>query len=419
MVKVKKTQQGIITATEYLQDTNIIALNIAVRNGSRHETVENNGISHFLEHMAFKGTKNRTALKIAEEFDCIGGVSNAYTSRTETVYYTKVLKEYESQMYEIMGDIFNNSIFLAEEMELERKVILQEIKMNNDSPEDVIFEKMFQTIFKDQSLGLKITGTEENVNRFQRDDLEQYYQQNYLANNTVIAVVGDFEQKKFDEDFVSKFALGQNNAKLNSEEVQFHAADLHLDKDLEQVQMLLCFAGVSYLDPDYWACKILSMILGGGMSSRLFQEVREKRGLTYNISSFPYCFADIGLFVIHASLEAQNMRMTMDVIIQELHDVMQKITAAELAKAKAQFKSALFMSMENSDIRAERLSGYILRYGKYVSVNEVMTKINNVTEQSIIYLAKRIFMTEKIGYFTLGRCANRYGYEKILAKFVK
>jgi len=419
MIEVKKTQQGLITATDNLHDSDIIALNIAVKTGSRHETILNNGISHFLEHMAFKGTKNRTAIQIAEEFDCIGGFSNAYTSRTETVYYAKVLKEYESRMYQIMSDILNNSVFLDEEVELERKVVLQEIKMNNDSPEDVIFEKMFQTIFKEQSLGLKIIGTKKNVSRFTRGDLNQYHKQKYLANNTVLSVVGGFEKRAFEEDFVSKFTLGDSNKKLSFEAVQFHGADLHLDKELEQVQMLICFPGVSYLDPDYWCFNILSMILGGGMSSRLFQEVREKRGLTYNISSFPYCFSDIGLFVIHASLESNNMNTTIDIVIQELHAIMQKITAAELAKAKAQFKSALFMSMENSDMRAEKLSSYILRYGKYVSTKELLTKINNITEQSITDLAKKIFITKKIGYFTLGKSTNRYSYNKILAKFAK
>lgn len=420
-VTITKNNQGLIHATEHLRNSGIIAVNIAIKNGSNNETQLNNGISHFIEHMLFKGTSHRTALEIAGELDSIGGMSNAYTSKTETVYHVKILKEYESRAYDIISDILNNPVFCDQEINLERNVILQEMQMDKDSPENVVFENMFEDVFKGQPFGLKIIGERDNIISFQHKDLEQFYKNYYTAKRTVISVVGDFDKQKYTNELIKRFSnLEIGATQIPSKLSTFLPCQRHTHKTLEQVHVVICFPTVSYRDEKYYTLQILSTILGGGMSSRLFQEIREKRGLAYNISSFTYSFDCNGVFGIYASFDPMNIDNVNNLIIKELHLLIKgKFFIGELAKAKSQFKTHLLVSAENSDIRAERLSTNIMRHNRNIPVSEVIRRLDEVTETSLMCLAKETFLTSKISYFSVGQSRAEQGYQRILTNLKK
>jgi predicted Zn-dependent peptidase len=409
-------ENGLVVATDKAEDFESVTLSILVKSGSRNENEQNNGISHFLEHMAFKGTAIRTAKDIAEEFDIIGGYFNAYTSRTSTVYYAKVLKNDLEKALDIITDILLNSTFAKEELEKERQVIFQELCMTKDTPDDIVFDYFQETAFKNQPLGRSILGTEEFIKNLKREELLSYFKNQYSNKNTIISAVGNFNSRQFNDLISNRFSNFQNTNVKKYEKGIYTGGELHVKKDLEQAQFLLGFEGVSYLDKDFYDAQILSIILGGGMSSRLFQEIREKRGLVYNISSYSISYSDCGIFGVYSALDPVNINILIDLIVSELFNITDKINEKEIMRAKAQIKSSLLMSMESTTARAKKLCNNFAMFGRYISNEEVLEKINNVNFQSLQKVAKKIISNNNITITTLGNVANIYSYNKIVDK---
>ena len=409
-------ENGLVVATDKAEDFESVTLSILVKSGSRNENEQNNGISHFLEHMAFKGTLKRTAKDIAEEFDMIGGYFNAYTSRTSTVYYAKVLKNDLEKALDIITDILLNSTFAKEELEKERQVIFQELCMTKDTPDDIVFDYFQETAFKNQPLGRSILGTEEFIKNLKREELLSYFKNQYSNKNTIISAAGNFDSGQFNDLISNRFSNFQNTNVKKYEKGIYTGGELHVKKDLEQAQFLLGFEGVSYLDKDFYDAQILSIILGGGMSSRLFQEIREKRGLVYNISSYSTSYSDCGIFGVYSALDPVNINILIDLIVSELFNIIDKINEKEIMRAKAQIKSSLLMSMESTTARAKKLCNNFAMFGRYISNEEVLEKINNVNFQSLQKVAKKIISNNNITITTLGNVANIYSYNKIVDK---
>jgi predicted Zn-dependent peptidase len=409
-------QNGLTVATDTASDFESITVSVLVKNGSRNENQQNNGISHFLEHMAFKGTSTRTARDIAEEFDMIGGYFNAYTSRTSTVYYAKVLKDDLEKATDILTDIILNSTFAKEELEKEREVILQELCMTRDTPDDIVFDYFQETAFKDQPLGRSILGTEEFIKKLSREELWDYFKNQYSTKNTIISAAGNFDADKFNDMIDDRFKNFQTKSVSKYEKANYSGGELRVSKDLEQNQFLMGFEGLSYLDENFYDLQILAIILGGGMSSRLFQEIREKRGLVYNISAFSSSYSDCGMFGIHSALDSKNINLLIDLIIQELLSVTEKIDDMEIERAKAQVRSNLLMSMESTTSRAKKLCNNFAMFGRYISNDEILKKVNDVSVGSLKKIARQILSNNNITITTLGNVANICSYNKIIDK---
>jgi predicted Zn-dependent peptidase len=412
-MKINKLPNNLRYAADYMPDVESVSIAVFVASGSRNEDIKNNGISHFLEHMAFKGTKTRNATQIAEEFDNIGGRINAYTSREKTVYYVKVLKDDAEFAVEFLSDILQNSIFDQSEMDREKGVILQEIAMTNDTPDDIIFDYFQETAFPNQPLGRSILGPESNIEKFDRRYLIDYVNKNYHNSNICITSAGNLSEDDFG-NYVEKYFTNLNSGEiLNPEKSNYIGGDFRREKnELEQINLLLGFKSSSYLDDDFYIGQILSSILGGGMSSRLFQEVREKRGLAYSIYAFNLAYNDNGLFGIYAGTTPEQTNELIKVTIDELIKSTQKIEDIEIIRAKNQVKSSLIMSLENTNSRCQKLGNNILNYNKIISNKDIINKINNINIDELINYSSNL-VKQKPTFTAIGKVENIMDYKKI------
>jgi predicted Zn-dependent peptidase len=393
------------------------AIGVFVNTGSRNETPEINGISHFLEHMAFKGTGTRSAKQIAEQFDNIGGKINAYTSRERTVYYAKVLKQDTEFATEFLSDILQNSTFDTVELEKERGVILQEIAMTNDTPDDIIFDHFQETAFPKQSVGRSILGPTKNIKKFQRDHFVNYIDKQYNYSNIAVVASGNVDEKKF-VGYVEKYFNNLSKNKLKkSEPAQYHGGDFRKYKNLEQVNLVLGFNGPSYLDKDYYKCQILASILGGGMSSRLFQEVREKRGLAYSVYAFNYASFDSGLFGVYLGTTEEKTNQALEVIGDEILKITNQITDEELKRVITQTKAGLLMAKESILSRSQKLGGNILSYKRIISEQEILDKILAISKKQITDFASKMISRSKHNFSAIGKVKNISDYHTIGKKF--
>ena len=405
---------GLAVVTDTVDDFESVTITVLVKNGSRNENKQNSGISHFLEHMFFKGTFTRTAQNIAEECDMMGGYFNAYTSRTSTVFYAKVLKNDLTKAINIMSDIILNSTFVQEELEKERYVILQELCMMKDTPDDVVFDHFQAAAFKNQPLGSPILGTEDTIKSFTRKKLNQYFNDHYSTKNTIISVAGNFHQDNLMLLVDDKFKNFKSNSIKIYDKAHYTGGEIYIKKDLEQTHLLIGFEGVSYLHKSFFDLQILAIILGGGMSSRLFQTVREKKGLVYNISSFFNSYSDSGIFAIYSALDPKNINALIDLITDELLKVTHSITQKEIDRAKIQIRSNLLMSLESTILRSQRLCNNFAMFNRYVSNDEILQKINIVNLKSLQITAKKIFFNTRITIALLGKFNKIYSYNKII-----
>lgn len=394
-VQVTTLANGIRIATGHMPWVNTISFGVWYHVGARNESLADNGISHMLEHMAFKGTKKRSALDIAEEFDAIGGNLNAYTSMEQTVYYAKILSEDLGKATDILGDILKNSVFDPEEVERERMVILQEIAMHHDTPEDLVYDYFTEATFKDQSIGYSVLGSPENVSRFNSDDMRRYVDTHYHASRMVCVATGkvdhdDFVQKMsvIFEDTTDKaapaFEKGSYTDGYNCQSLPF-----------EQSHLLMGWKGFSNSDKDYRAAQLLSTVLGGGMSSRLFQEIRERRGLVYNIYSFPSSYSDCGLFGISAATSESKLPELLKATAGEMERLTQKITEEELQRAKVQIRAGMLMSEESTTSQAEVIGRHLVNYGRYIPVQDILAEIDAIDAGYLTKLAERIMRESK------------------------
>jgi predicted Zn-dependent peptidase len=390
-VRLTRLPSGLTVVTERMERVETVSFGAYVATGSRHETEAENGVSHFLEHMAFKGTERRSAAEIAEEMDAVGGHLNAYTAREQTAYYAKVLKEDTALAADIIGDILTHSTFDPEELERERGVILQEIGQANDTPDDIIFDRFQEQAYPGQSLGRPVLGSEETVRAMSRTALMGYMRRHYPASNVVIAAAGALEHDQILDLTRAHFADLAADPAPGATAGNYRGGEMREDRDLDQVHIVLGFPSVAYEDPDFHATLLLSTLLGGGMSSRLFQEVREKRGLVYSIYSFTAPFNDSGLFGIYAGTGESEAEELIPVTLEELRKVQAEVTEAELARARAQAKAGLLMSLESTGSRSEQLARQIQVFGRVVPVAETVAKINAVDTQAIQRAAARHF----------------------------
>ena len=377
-VRVTTLDNGLRVATDAMESVESVSLGAWVGVGTRHENPEVNGVAHFLEHMVFKGTRRRSARDIAEQIEAVGGQINAYTGRENTAFYAKVLADDTPLALDILADILQHSLFDQEELARERAVILQEIGQSADTPDDIVFDHFQETAYPSQALGRPVLGRCETVTAMDRRCLVDYLARHYGAGDMVVAAAGRIEHEAFCGLVTDAFdALPAGGRPVPDPAV--YSGGEHLEaRDLEQVHLILGFEGVGYHDPDYYGSLVLSTILGGGMSSRLFQEVREVRGLAYAIYSFVSAYDDGGLFGIYAGTGENDTSELLSVVVDELAKLPADIGDEELERARAQLKASVLMGRESSLSRCEQLAQQVLVYGRSLSLDEIVERIGTV-----------------------------------------
>ena len=390
-IRVTRLPSGLTVVSERMDRVETVSFGAYVATGTRHELAEENGVSHFLEHMAFKGTERRSAAEIAEEVEAVGGHINAYTAREQTAYYVKVLKEDTALAADIIGDILTHSTFEPEELERERGVILQEIGQANDTPDDIIFDHFQEAAYPAQPMGRPVLGTEDVIRGLSRSALTGYMRRHYPANNVVVAAAGNLRHEQVLELVGAHFADLPGVKPPPVTPGLYRGGEFREERDLDQVHIVLGFPSVAYGDPDYYPTLLLSTLLGGGMSSRLFQEVREKRGLVYSVYSFSAPYMDSGLFGIYAGTGESEAAELMPVTLDELRKVQEQVSEQELARARAQVKASLLMSLESTGSRCEQLARQIQVFDRVIPTAETVGKLNAVTTADVRQAASRVF----------------------------
>jgi predicted Zn-dependent peptidase len=382
---------GLTVVTHTMPHLETTSLGLWVRVGARHEQDREHGISHFLEHMSFKGTATRSAQAIAEEIEAVGGELNAATGLESTAYYARVLKGDEGVALALLADILLNSAFAPDEIEREREVILQEIAGTKDSPEDMVFELLNEAAYPGQPVGRTILGTAARVQSFTAGDLRAFLAAHYRPGNMVLAAAGAVSHEPFVRHAEALFG-GLTAGGFGGESTARYEGGTRSDsKKFEQSHLVLAYEGPSYRDPKYFTAQVFSGLFGGGMSSRLFQEAREKRGLCYSIYSSAFGLGDTGLFAVHAATGAEMMASLIEVTAGEFEAVAGKGPgAAELARAKAQLKAGLLMSLESSSARAEQMARQMMTFGRLIGTSELISAVDAVTEEDVRVLAQEI-----------------------------
>jgi len=390
-----KTSNGINVVTYSMEHVNSVTINVIVKVGSRYESEQESGISHFLEHMAFKGTSNRTATEIAIEFDTIGGHFNAYTSRENTVYYTKVLSQHTKQAMTILADILQNSVFSSDEITKEFNVISQEIAEVKDNPDDLVYEKFYKLAYPNQPLGRSILGTVENIAKFDKPTFTSYMSKHYTANNIVISIAGKINHDDAVHLVEQLFSSFSESEKRSCMTAQYKGGIEIIEKDLEQTTIALGFEGVSYSNIEtFYHAQILSIIFGGGLSSRLFQKIREELGLAYSIGSWLNSYSDSGIFSIHAATDHSNVESVLNNINNEIDKIRINISEEELIRAKSQIESNIYMAEERPEYKSEEIGKNFSIFGKYFTVKEVMKIINSTQNNDLVKSAEKIFSSQ-------------------------
>lgn len=394
---VSKLQNNITVLTCNMPGLRSVSINILVKVGSRYENDNQQGISHFLEHMAFKGTANRTAKQIAEEFDDIGGNFNAYTSREQTVFQAKVTDEYTNSALEILADILQNSIFAPEDIEKEYNVISQEIAQVFDTPDDLVFEKLTDTAFSGQALGRSILGTYESIKNYNTQSFRDFVREYYVGNNMFISLAGAVEHEEVVNLIEKLFKDVPSGTTPKFTLSNFTPGEVAIIKDNEQSNIVIGFKSTSYKDiKRHYATQMLAMILGGGFSSRLFQEIREKHGLAYTVSTFVNSYEDIGLFGIYAALHPSKVNQYFDILIPELKKACLEIKPQEISRACAQARSGLIMAQERSGFKSEEMARYYANFGRFISLDEILDSINKITQEDILEVANSMLKTAPV-----------------------
>ncbi len=389
-VEVTRLDNGLTVATDRLDTVETASLGAWVGVGTRHEPAEINGVAHLIEHMAFKGTARRSARDIAEEIEAVGGHLNAYTGRECTAFYAKVLAEDTPLALDLVADILQNPVFDPEELARERAVVLQEIGQAIDTPDDVVFDYFQATAYPDQALGRPVLGHPDIVAGLGRDSLLGYMSRHYGAGQMVVAAAGKVDHAAFVEQAATAFDGLPPGTAAHHEPASYLGGEFRQSRDLEQVHLLIGFDGIGYLDPDYYALMVLSTLFGGGMSSRLFQEIREKRGLVYSIYSFVSAYEDGGLFGIYAGTGEREAAELLPVVCDEMSRLARDITPREVDRAKNQLKASVLMSRESASGRCEQLAQQLLTFGREIPAAEMLEKIAAVDAATLGGLAERL-----------------------------
>ena len=381
-VEVTRLPSGLSVVTDRMPHLESATLGVWVGTGSRNERPDEHGISHLLEHMAFKGTKRRNARQIAEAIEAVGGDLNAATSIESTAYYARVLKADVPLALDVLADILSDSTFEPQELQREQNVIVQEIGAVEDTPDDLVFERMHETAFPGQPVGRSILGTPETVRSIDAAGLRAYLARNYRGPNMLVAAAGAIEHETIVAEAEKHFAGFNGPAAPAPEPARFDGGTRVEKRDLEQVHIALALQGVSTRDEQLYNLQVFTSVLGGGMSSRLFQEVREKRGLCYSISAFHMPYSDTGLFGLYAGTDERDAPELMSVVINQIGLATENLSEAEVARAKAQMKAGLLMALESSEARLGQLARQMLAYGRPIPLDEIVAKVDSVTVES-------------------------------------
>ena len=405
MIKKTVLNNGIRVITERMPYASSVSLGIWVANGSRHERRESNGVAHFIEHLLFKGTERRSALDIAREIDSVGGVLNAFTSREYVCYYAKVLDKFLPRAVDLLTDIFLHSVFDAEEIEKERRVVLQEINMMEDTPDDLIHDLFHQHFWTGHPLGMSILGDADSVSGLTRDGIVAYRQQMYRGDDVIVTAAGNLTHEELIvllEPHLQAIATG--NGRVASAPPVYERRIELVEKDLEQLHVCLGLKGVEQDHPKRYDAFIMNAILGGSMSSRLFQEVREKSGLAYSVYSYIASHADAGSLVVYAGASPDNGTQLLEIMLKELGRFKTELVPDEqLEGAREQLKGNLQLSLESSDNRMSRLAKNEIYFGAPVPLTEIMDGFDRVSGQSIQQLANEILDNSALTLVMMGR----------------
>ncbi len=404
MYRKDTLSNGIRVVSETLPKSRSISIGVWVKVGSRHEPAEIGGVSHFIEHLFFKGTKKRTAKDIAIEMDSIGGEMNAFTSQETTTYYVKVVDEHLPIAIDLLADILIGSLFDEKEMDKERKVILEEIKGVEDTPDDYIHELFTNTVWPNNPLGRPILGTRETIAGMKHRDIISYIESYYSPREIVISVAGNFEHGRLIELLEESFGTLSRTGIGKKETTPAFKSDIMVrKKQLEQVQICLGCKGFNYTHDDRFVVSALNTVLGNSMSSRLFQEVREQNALAYSIYSYVTSYRDTGLVTIYAGADPSNTGEVVRLITKELRKIKSEgITPAEETRVKNQIKGSLVLSLESSNSHMSRIARQEIYFGKYLSIDDIIKGVESVTREDVQRVARQLFTRENASLTILG-----------------
>jgi len=409
---------GLCIVTEEMHHTHSVSMGVYTKVGSRYEPASLSGVSHFLEHMFFKGTARRNAKQISEAIEGVGGALNAYTSYDSTVYFAKVANIHVDRAVDTLSDMLLHSLFDAKEVEKERRVIVEEINMSLDQPSDWVHQLLDETLWGDQPLGRDIAGTSESVNGITREDLLAYRDQHYTFANTVISIAGNLPNTTMVEAW-TRAIEGYGQGVRRQPQVTLPPLPgprvRVMNKKTEQANFCLGLPAVSYSDPDRRPLQVLNSILGGSMSSRLFQEIREERGLAYSVYSDMAEYDDAGKWVIYAGVEVGKVKEAISAVLGELRKLRDEgITSEELQHVKEQNKGGMLLGLETTGAVASRNGSHILRYGKIIPVEQVVAEIEAVTQEDVLRVAQRLIKTEALNLSLIGPYKDQAAFRDLL-----
>ena len=412
MPKISILDNGLRVVTQQMSGLETVSMGIWNFVGGRDELENVNGVAHLLEHMAFKGTKTKSALQIAETIENVGGDINAYTSKEITAYYVKLISNDLSLGVEILTDILQNSTFMEDELNRERGVILQEIGMYLDTPDDMIFDYWQEKAFPNQPMGRSILGKTEIIKNISRDQVKDFMMSHYNPKKMVISAAGKVDHDEFLELVLKSCVNLPMGEKNNRQPSKYISGEYREEKSLEQIHLLLGFEGVNYNHDDYYSLLVYSSLLGGGMSSRLFQEIREKRGLVYGISSFSSSYTDTGVFGIYAGTGESQINELIPVLCDELKNSSKNISEKEIMRGKAQLKSSLMMGRESTFRRCESAARQLLVLDRVMDPSEIIKLIDNVSKETVERISNKI-VSSPVTISSIGPIKKLENIEKI------
>lgn len=403
--------------TEYIPNVRSVSIGVWVGTGSRNEVPNNNGVSHFIEHMMFKGTKKRDAHQIADTIDAIGGQINAFTGKEATCYYTKTLDSHYEVSIDLLSDIFFNSTFEEKNIDLERGVILEEIGMYHDTLDEVVHDTLTESIWKNNSLSYPILGTQKSLKKINQNVILDYYNERYTPNNVVISVAGSFEHDKIVDKIKEYFGSWKcENCKENVyEQTEFIKEISIVPRKSEQTHICFGLKGIEYGSDELYSLLAVNNIFGGGMSSRLFQKIREEKGVAYSVYSFPSSYNKMGMFSIYAGLNPSCTDEVVKIVMDEIELLKtQKLTKDEIGKAKEQLKGSYILGLEGTGGRMTAIGKSELLQGKIYSPDEILEKIDAINEDSITNVIEKVFDRKSISMAVVGKIKKDIDFEKLI-----
>ncbi|MDY3959998.1 pitrilysin family protein [Romboutsia timonensis] len=406
MYKKHVLENGLTIIGEEIPYVKSISLGVWINAGSRIEDEEISGVSHFIEHMLFKGTRNRTSKQIAREIDNLGGQINAFTSKECTCYYVKLLDSHIDIGIDVLSDMILNSKFNEDDLDKERSVIIEELKMYEDSPEDLAYDLLTENIYKNDPLGMNIIGTEESLKRLNREKLLDYFNKYYVPNNSVIAISGNFNFDEIINKIEEKFKVWKKrDVNVDIKKAEFKSCFLTKNKDIEQVNLAMSLEAVPLEnDKEVYALAVINTVFGGSISSRLFQKIREEKGLVYSIYSSQSLYRKCGELGIFASMSNEHLKEVYESIIEEIK-IMKKyyLTDQEIKESKEQLKGSYILGLESTSSRMMSIGRALLLNNKVESTDDILKSIDNVDRETVKIVIDKIFNLDKLGVCIVGR----------------